>query len=64
MSSMMVKKLELIENFMDMNLGMVLCNDHNRYSQLTITNDLWNMIKEEQLLDDNLKRIFYFINTK
>lgn len=45
-----------------MNLGMKLCKNHIICSQLTIINDFLKMIKDKQLLDDNLKKIIDFIS--
>jgi len=44
MSALMVKELELIEKFRDMNLGIQLEEDSIRCSALTLTNDILGMI--------------------
>lgn len=54
-------KYELIEQLRDMNLGMDLCKNHINCSQLTITIDFLKMIKDEQLLDNDLKKIVNLI---
>lgn len=46
-SIMIIRDLELIEWFKDLNLGMKLHADHIIYSQLTITNDFLRKIKEK-----------------
>jgi len=43
---MMVKELELIEKFRDMNLRIQLREDSIRCSVLTLTSDLMGLIRE------------------
>jgi len=64
MSAMMVKELELIEKFRDMNLGMQLREDFIRCSVLTLTSDLMGLIREGQKSDADLQQFVSWLGTE
>jgi len=64
MSAMMVKELELIEKFRDMNLGMQLREDSIRCSVLTLTSDLMGLIREGQKSDAELQQFVSWLGTE
>jgi len=64
MSAMMVKELELIEKFRDMNLGMHLGEDSIRCSVLTLTSDLMGLIREGQKGDVELQQFVSWLGTE
>nr|KYP54981.1 hypothetical protein KK1_001182 [Cajanus cajan] len=51
MSSMMVRELELVEEFRDLNLCVELAQDHISCGMITITSELMDEIREAQELD-------------
>ena len=51
MYGLMVKALELVEKFRDLNLQVVLDCDCVRCGMLKVTNIFLNMVKKKQLLD-------------
>jgi len=53
-SYMMVKELELVEQFRDMRLQVILGDDVIRCNHLTVSSDFLVLIKERQLSDPNL----------
>jgi len=54
---LMIKKVELLEQFRDMKLQVELESRLNRCSNLTISSDFLDLVKERQLLDASLNRV-------
>lgn len=59
MSSLMVKELELIEKFRDLNLYVIRGSNCLRCGMIKVNNNFLDMIKEKQLLDHHLCRNVY-----
>nr|KYP57328.1 Transposon Ty3-G Gag-Pol polyprotein [Cajanus cajan] len=49
MSGMMVKELELVEEFRDLNLYVELAQDHINYGMITITSEFLRQVGQKQL---------------
>ena len=54
---LMIKKVELLEKFRDMKLQVELESGFIRCSNLTISSDFLNSVRERQLLDASLNRV-------
>jgi len=54
---LMIKEVELLENFRDRRIQVELGSESIRYSTLTISSDFLDSIKERQLLDASLNRV-------
>jgi len=54
---LMIKEVELLEQFRDMKLQVELGSEYIRCSTLTISSDFLNSVKERHLLDAGLNRI-------
>jgi len=54
---LMIKEVELLEQFRDMKLQVELRSEFIRCSTLTISSDFLDSIKERQLLDTSLNRV-------
>jgi len=54
---LMIKEVELLEKFMNMKLQVELESEFIRCSNLTISNDFLDSVRERQLLDVSLNRI-------
>ena len=54
MSTMMVKELELIETFRDLNLGVELHQDCMSLGNIVVSSDFLKLIKEKQEIDPHL----------
>jgi len=54
---LMIKKMKVLEKFRDMKLQVKLGFEFVRCSNLTISNDFLNLVKERQLMDASLKRV-------
>jgi len=64
MSSLMIKKLELIEKLRDMNMGLQLDSDHIKCSMLKVTNTFLEEIREGQWHYAELQQIVGWLGTK
>jgi len=53
---MMVRELDLVEQFKDMRLQVVLGEGVIRCNQLTVSSDFLTLVKEKQLYDPKLQR--------
>jgi len=54
---LMIKKVELLEKFRDMKLHVELESEFIRCSNLTISSDFLNSVRERQLLDVHLNKV-------
>jgi len=54
---LMIKKVELLEEFKDMRLQVELGSESIKCSTLTISSDFLDSIRERQLLDASLNRV-------
>ena len=54
---LMIKEVELLEEFRDMKLHVELGSEFIGCNTLTISSDFLNSVKERQLLDASLKRV-------
>jgi len=54
-SAIMIKELELIERFRDMNLGLDMGESHIRYNMLRITNEFLDEVRVEQGKDQEVQ---------
>ncbi|WJX17476.1 hypothetical protein P8452_07389 [Trifolium repens] len=63
MSTMMIKEQELIEQFVDLNLGMQFKKDRIFLGTIMVSNELLHWIKEEQQLDNHLQNIKEIVNS-
>ena len=60
--AMMVRELELIESFRDLNLGVELHKDCMNLGNITVTSDFMKLIKEKQATDPRLVELRELIN--
>ncbi|KAK2396623.1 hypothetical protein QL285_058269 [Trifolium repens] len=63
MSTMMIKEQELIEQLVDLNLGMQFKKDRIFLGTIVVSNELLHWIKEEQQLDNHLQNIKEIVNS-
>jgi len=54
---LMIKEVDLLEQFRDMKLQMELGSEFIRCSILTISSDFLDSVRERQLLDSSLNRV-------
>nr|KYP70150.1 Retrotransposable element Tf2 [Cajanus cajan] len=64
MSSMMLRELELVEEFRDLNLCVELAQDHISCGAVTITNKFLRQVGLKQLHDEELVRLLGFLGTE
>nr|KYP39816.1 Transposon Ty3-I Gag-Pol polyprotein [Cajanus cajan] len=64
MSGMMVKELELVEKFRDLNLCVELAQDHISCGAITITNEFLRQVGLKQLQDVELVRLLGLLGTE
>ena len=63
-SLMMVRELDLVEQFRDMQLQVILDDGIIRCNHLTVSNDFLNLIKEKQPSDPKLQRTVELLGTE
>jgi len=63
-SYMMVKELDLMEQFRDLRLQMVLGEGVIRCNHLVVSNDFLGLIKERQLSDPKLQKTVELLGTE
>nr|KYP38540.1 Retrovirus-related Pol polyprotein from transposon 17.6 [Cajanus cajan] len=64
MSAMIIRELELIEQFRDLRLEIEVVQDHISCGMITITNEFLRQVGTKQLQDPELLRILGFLGTE
>jgi len=61
---MKVREFDLVEQFRDMKLQVVVGEDVIRCNHMTISSDFLRLVKEKQLKDPSFRKIVCLLGTK